>query len=233
MRVVRIILATALLGAMAACVRPAELRPVLADQSEAIRRLTESGRAAIAANRAMAEAALRSARVDLVRSIELSIGEAGYATTAGADLEKFRADLADASVTNAIVGEVRLGRMTAPRMEALLRDWATSWKLAEGRPVRDALIGRLAPVERFDADAALLLEAIDRAAAHQRTLAAEAAAANETLVQYAATPAPWEAAADAWQAPAMKMAGPPGSESAARAAKLWGRLFGPTAGGNP
>ncbi len=123
---------------------------------------------------------LAARRADLVSSIYVSFAKDGFITPEGADPAKFAKALGDPANQNALVLEVRDGRMTQTAAGAFLDDFAKSAALSDSAGYRRAAIEKLGPVVAYDSAARSLLAALDaRRASVQRvydSISADAAA---------------------------------------------------------
>ncbi len=175
------------LMAPAGCLSLHDARPALESQRDAVERLARAGEEDAGLLRAQAEALIAVRRTMLTGSIHRSFIARGYLSGAGeADSARLETDLADPAVGNALIDDIRAGRLTPQGAAMLLGDYALAARMATRRGTRLELLARLGAVRQFDELAAALLRALDERAAAVRSIARDALESSGALLDASA-----------------------------------------------
>lgn len=174
-------------SALASCAQPGAVLDVSTNQRVTIARLAESyGRDLALLNDLLARA-MASRRVLLLGELHRELLTHGYITP-GSDAETAHLDddLADAGADNALLREVRTGRMRGEEARAFLADYALVLRLNDGGASRDRMLARLAPIAEHDRAAASLMNAMTSHADRVATLLGDADANAAVIAEFGA-----------------------------------------------
>lgn len=139
------------------CVQPKAAQPVAESNAKLVSALGDAYLGDLIAFRASVNRSLEAESIVVVGDIHRSLLVAGYVGSDGAKPEKFNDDLPLPEKKNALLNEVRLGRLSKEAAAQWLNDYATLMKASNGKPVRDRMILTLAEGQEFtDARDALL-----------------------------------------------------------------------------
>ena len=172
---------------LAGCVTPNTAAPVAAQHVLVTNRVAESYAADLALQHALVANTAAALRTTLLGTVHRELIVAGYIVPPlySVDAAKFDADLADASKSNALVREVRDGRLTRAQAVAWLNDYAAIQTVPSAADLRRAMLGRLGPLRQFDADTEAAFAALRARAASVADLLAAASADAEALRDFA------------------------------------------------
>lgn len=174
-------------SALASCAQPGAVLDVSANQRVTIARIAESYGQDLALLNDLLSRAMASRRVLLLGELHRELLTHGYITP-GSDPEMTRldADLGDADADNALLREVRAGRMRAEEARAFLADYALVLRLGDGGVLRDRMLARLAPIAEHDRAAASLIDAMTAHADRVATLLEDADANASAIASFGA-----------------------------------------------
>lgn len=188
--VILVVLVSATLASSPSCVRPEQARPVIGYQHEAILLMRDRLAKAGALLEQQVASAIAARRVLLAGEIHRSFISAGYIEELPPNsvpvVSKFQADVvADPPVENALVAEVRAGRLTVVTAGHWLADYVLATNMVDADAAKDRQISKLLVVEDFDRVSALALDAVRQSNAENARLSAEALDLNDSLRQFA------------------------------------------------
>jgi hypothetical protein len=178
--------------AMSACVAPSAARPVIAHQREALLRARAAYQHDLDLLQSQVAAAM-SARETLLRGeAHRELIAKGHITPSlEADFAAFDRDLANPEARTSLLTEVRLGRLTREQAHDFLSDYALTLKMKrEGRPVREAMIARLAALEEANRSRTLINESLRSRRESVLRLLDDAAESNAALDDFATRASP-------------------------------------------
>ena len=169
------------------CVESGAAREVAGAQQQTITALASAYAADLALLNDLLGRVLAAQRVILLGELHREMLSRGYLTVEfEADLDRLRDDLGDASVANALVNEVRVGRMSAAQAEVFLVDYALSVRMSDGGRARDTMLARLAVVSDHDASSTALMGALSAHADDVGGLLEDADANARAIGEFAA-----------------------------------------------
>lgn len=182
------LLACALAAALPSCVAPSAAVPTLASQRDALARVREAMARDYDLLGTQAAANLDARRRLLLGSAHRELIERGHVTAAlEPDTGAFDADLSNPEVTTALIADVRLGRISRERAHDFLHDYALALRMVrEGDPLREAMLARTEPVERAEAERALVMDSIANRRDAVALLLDDALRSNAALSDFAA-----------------------------------------------
>lgn len=160
-----VLLVTTLCVSLVGCQAPASMQRFAEVNQSVVTAVAEGYTGDHALLGVLLDSSLKTQRELQVAAIKRELVSAGYLTpapppaTVAADTDKLKRDIATPEVTNALVAEVRLGRMSFEQASTWLRDYAASGGFSDPDPPRRGLISQLDPIVRFDAASADLLAA--------------------------------------------------------------------------
>ncbi len=141
---------------------PSAIGATLASQRGAAERLSIAFAEDHALLRAQVEALIGVRRVALIGAIHRELLTRGYISpTLDSSPDALDRDLADAGANTTLTREVRAGAMTRDQAALWLADYSLTLRMSDGNEVREALLGRLAPVRTFSGAAEILPAALD------------------------------------------------------------------------
>lgn len=168
------------------CVPPRSLSPTLEAQRAAVDAIHASYDTDLALLRAQLDAALAVRRTFLLGRIDRELVDAGYLDAAELG-DALRADLADPAISNAVVDDLRAGRLSVAEAERLIADYRAAETLSDAvcERIRGELLNRLGVVREFDASVAAVRGAMVDHTADIAWLFQEAGQSSEVLRAYA------------------------------------------------
>lgn len=168
------------------CAPNTMVREVAADQARTIAAIDAAWNRDLVLLGDLLDASLAWRRTMLLGEAHRGLLSAGYITPGlEVDAARFDADLGDASTNNALLEEVRTGRLSADEARAFLRDYALVLRMSDGDARRNELLARLAPIVRHDEAAHALRASLARHAARANELLADARAGGEAVSRFA------------------------------------------------
>lgn len=186
-RLLAFLLVLPCLCSLAACTAPPALAPVVANQGALQARLAGSYAVDLGLLRSLASSNLAAQRAILVGDIEREIIRTDWIDYSKGTFSapKFAADLATPDKINAVLEDVRAGRLGEDRAMTWLSDYAGVERLSDPRGRRAAMIASLGRVVTFDRASSDLLGAIDAHSARVGKLFGELGLDNAAIAGFA------------------------------------------------
>jgi hypothetical protein len=175
-----------------ACVAPSAAKPVIVHQREALIRVRAAYQHDLDLLQSQVAAAMAARETLLRGETHRELIAKGHIIPAlEPDFAAFDRDLADPDTRSALLTEVRLGRLTREQAHDFLSDYALTLKMKrEGRPVRESMIARLAPLEEATRSRALINESLRARRENVLRLLDDAAESNAALDDFATRASP-------------------------------------------
>lgn len=167
------------------CVSPKTAEPLAQHNQVAVQNLAETYGRDLALLRMSIVDRVKLGMVHELGDAHRSLVAAGYVLGGEASPDKLDADLADPEKSNALLDEVRLGRMSVDGAKAWLSDYAALQRASNSKPLTDAMLAQLAGPSAWAAQANAALEAFDKHAAAVVENIADVRGNADALVEFA------------------------------------------------
>lgn len=171
---------------------PQSVRPVLANARDAQSRLALSYAEDLKGYRRVVAANLAAQRIAIVGEVRREFISRDYVVEKNgvdvADPAALARDVADPTITTAIVEDVRVGRLSVEQAGTFLRDYAALGSLSTAADARSKMLATLSRVARFDAAVKELDAAFDTHAEHVASLFSETGASLDAVAMLADKP---------------------------------------------
>lgn len=181
--------AAAMTVVVGGCVSPKLVEPMAANQIAITAELGARHMGAMSLIRRQTATLAEVQRIAIAGDAHRSLISAGYLIgappTFEVDTARLADDVHDPTRSNALLNEIRTGRMGVDGAAAWLTDYAAAIGLGRGAALVDQMLAELQPVASHDAAVAATLAAIDAAAEADLALLAEQTAIGDALVEYA------------------------------------------------
>lgn len=161
MKTARAALALLVALVLPACMQPAAASKVAANNDAVVRAVAESYVGDLVAMRGVLVGTLDAQEAIVIGDTERELISAGYITPNGPDFNPFDDDLPNPEKTNALISEVRLGRLSVAEAKRWLIDYTTLKRASNTAELRRSMLLGLGPGSDFSAARNAVLAAFD------------------------------------------------------------------------